>query len=294
MDDGRRALVLGGGGQTGIAWMYGLVAGLAADGIDLTGADLVVGTSAGSVVGANLAAGRDPQDLLQAQLAPPHGEIAANLGLKLAVRIGLTALGGSREARRVRARIGSFALGADTVPESERLAAIEARLAGAGWPAVRDLWITAVDAHTGAFRVFTRDESIPLATAVAASCAVPGVWPPVSADGTRWIDGGVRSMANADLAAGYGRAVVLAPMSGGIGSAASPRVQAEALAALGRVAYVEPDRRARRAFGRNVLDPARRPAAARAGRAQAADVAAEIARVWDRGAPGRGTSHGGA
>ncbi|OLL74261.1 Patatin [Pseudonocardia sp. Ae168_Ps1] len=280
MGDERRALVLGGGGITGIAWMYGLVAGLAADGIDLTGADLVVGTSAGSAVGANLAAGRDPEALLETQLAPPSGEIAANLGLRLAVRYGVAALAGPRDARRVRARIGRMALAADTVGEAERLAAIGSRLGDAGWPSGRDLWITAVDAYTGDLRVFTRDDGVPLATAVAASCAVPGVWPPVTAAGTRWIDGGVRSMANADLAAGYGRVVVLAPLTGGLGSAVAPRVQAEALGALGRVACVEPDRRARRAFGRNVLDPARRPAAARAGRAQAAGVAAEIARVW--------------
>lgn len=281
MADDRRALVLGGGGQTGIGWLYGLVAGLAADGIDLTGADLVVGTSAGSSVGANLAVGRDPQELLRAQLVPPQGEAAATLGLRLATRIGVTALAGPRDGRRVRARIGGFALGADTMPEAERLAAIEARLAGADWPDDRDLWVTAVDAHTGEFRAFTRDDGVPLATAVAASCAVPGVWPPVSAAGTRWIDGGVRSAANADLAAGYGRVVVLTPMTGGFGPATASRVQVEALAALGRVAHVEPDRRARRAFGRNVLDPARRPAAARAGRAQAADVAAEVARVWN-------------
>ncbi|ANY07289.1 patatin-like phospholipase family protein [Pseudonocardia sp. HH130630-07] len=280
MGEHRRALVLGGGGQTGIAWMYGLLAGLAADGIDLTGADLVVGTSAGSAVGANVAAGRDVQALLAAQLTPPEGEIAAHLGLRLAARYGIAALAGPRDARRVRARIGRMALATGTVPESDRLATIGARLGGADWPTDRELRITAVDAHTGDFRVFTRDDGVPLATAVAASCAVPGVWPPVSAAGTRWIDGGVRSMANADLAAGYGRVVVLAPMSGGLGSAVPPRVQAEALGALGRVAFVEPDRRSRRAFGRNVLDPARRPGAARAGRAQSAAVAAEVARVW--------------
>ena len=280
MSDDRRALVLGGGGVTGVAWMYGLVAGLAANGVDLGRADLVVGTSAGSVVGANLAAGRDPQALLESQLAPPTGEVAAQLGIRAAARLGIAALAGPRDAARVRARLGRRALAADTGPESERLAVIESRLAGVDWPSGGDLRVTAVDARTGAFRVFGRDDGVPLATAVAASCAVPGVWPPVSAAGTRWIDGGVRSTANADLAAGYGRVVVLAPLGGSIGGAARPRAQAEALAALARVAFVEPDRRSRRAFGRNVLDPARRAGSARAGLAQAASVAAEVARVW--------------
>lgn len=280
MTGDRRALVLGGGGLTGIAWMYGLVAGLAADGVDLTGADLVVGTSAGSVVGTNLAVGRDPQALLEAQLAPAVGEVAATMGVRLAARVGAAVLVGPRGAEQVRARIGRMALATGTVPESERLRTIESRLAGADWPAERDLRITAVDARTGRFRAFGRDDGVPLATAVAASCAVPGVWPPVSAGGTRWIDGGVRSMANADLAAGYDRVVVLAPLTGGLGAATPPRLQVEALAATARVSLVVPDRRARRAFGRNVLDPARRPPAARAGRAQAADVAAAVARVW--------------
>lgn len=277
-----RALVLGGGGQTGIAWMYGLVAGLAADGVDLSGADLVVGTSAGSVVGAMLASGADPQALHEAQLVPPAGEIPATLGVRLAFRIGAAALLGPRGAQQVRARIGRMALAADTVPEAERLQAIRTRLGGADWPSGRELRITAVDAHTGAFRVFDRASGIDLPTAVAASCAVPGVWPPVrTPDGGTYVDGGVRSMANADLAAGYDRVVVLAPLTGGLGAATPPAVQAEALSATARVALVVPDRRARGAFGRNVLDPARRPPSARAGRAQAADVAAEVARVWN-------------
>ncbi|MEQ3550438.1 patatin-like phospholipase family protein [Pseudonocardia nematodicida] len=280
MGDERRALVLGGGGITGIAWMYGLVAGLAAHGVDLSRADLVVGTSAGSVVGANLAAGRDPQALLETQLAPPSGEVAANLGVWQAARIGIAALAGPRQAQLVRARIGRLALAADTVPETERIAVMRSRLGDADWPTGRDLRITAVDAHTGAFRAFGRDDGVPLVTVVAASCAVPGIWPPVTAAGTRWIDGGARSMANADLAAGYGRVVVLAPLTGGFGAATPPGVQAEALAAASEVAFVEPDRRARQAFGRNTLDPARRAPAARAGRAQAADAAAAVARVW--------------
>ncbi|WP_226359120.1 patatin-like phospholipase family protein [Pseudonocardia sp. ICBG601] len=202
MSDDRRALVLGGGGLTGVAWMYGLLAGLLADGVDLRDADLVVGTSAGSVVGANLAVGRDPAALARTQLAAPSGEIAAALGLRLAVRYGLAALAGPRDATRVRARIGRLALEAETVPEADRIAVIRSRLDGADWPADRDLRVTAVDAHTGAFRAFGRDDGVELATAVAASCAVPGVWPPVTATGTRWIDGGARSAANADLAAG--------------------------------------------------------------------------------------------
>lgn len=190
------------------------------------------------------------------------------------------ALLGPRGAQQVRARIGRLALQTATVPERERLDVITSRLGGAGWPSGRDLQVTAVDAHTGAFRAFDRGCGATLTEAVAASCAVPGVWPPITALGSRWIDGGVRSMANADLASGYERVVVLAPLTSGFGAMVRPRTQVEALTASSAAVLVTPDAAARSAFGRNVLDPARRPPSARAGRAQAAAVAAEVRAVW--------------
>ncbi len=222
-----RAVVLGGGGVAGVAWEIGLLAGLVAEGVDLTGADAVVGTSAGSVV--------------------------------------------------ARARIGAMALAAETVPEAARRAVIESRLPVREWPD-RRLLITAVDAESGEFMVFDRDSGVGLIDAIGASCAVPGVWPPVTIDGHRYIDGGVRSAANVDLAAGYDRVVVIAPLPGGAGPV--PSVVRQAAALDGRVAVVTPDRDAKRAFGRNVLDPARRAPAARAGRAQAAAEAARVRQVW--------------
>ena len=75
-----RALVLGGGGVTGIAWETGLIAGLAGLGIDLAAADVIIGTSAGSVVGTDIACGQEPEALYQAQLAPSAPEPAARIG----------------------------------------------------------------------------------------------------------------------------------------------------------------------------------------------------------------------
>jgi NTE family protein len=148
------------------------------------------------------------------------------------------------------------------------------------WPR-RALRIAAVDAHTGEFVALDRDAGVPLVEAVAASCAVPGIWPPVSTGGRRFIDGGVRSPANADLAAGYARVVVLAPVVRGLGPMVGVDAQVAALRADGaRVAVVSPDTAAVAAIGRNVLDPARRAGAARAGRAQSAAVVAEVATVW--------------
>lgn len=274
----RRALVLGGGGVTGIAWEWGLLAGLAELGVDLRDADLVVGTSAGSVVGAQVAAGLELEQRYAAQLVPPDGELAAVFGRGVLLRYGLAMLG-ARRPQRFRARLGRRALRARTEPEQRRVEVIESRLPVRDWPA-RRLLVTAVDAVTGEFRAFDRESGVPLVRAVAASCAVPLVWPPVTVDGAQYMDGGIRSAANADLATGYERVVVLAPLPRGFGPVVGVRAQVEALRSGSRVALVTPDGAAFAAFGRNVLDPARRAAAARAGRAQAASAAGEVRSVW--------------
>ena len=126
------------------------------------------------------------------------------------------------------------------------------------------LKVTAVDARTGEFVVFDSAGEAGLVDAVGASCAVPGVWPPVTIGNRRFVDGGVRSVANADLAARYERVVIVAPVAQGTGPLMpGPGRQAAALAAAGaRVALVRPDRAAMRAIGRNVLDVSRRGAAA--------------------------------
>jgi NTE family protein len=273
---GSRALVLGGGGVAGVAWEVGLLAGLAGAGVDLAEADLVVGTSAGSVVGAQLAAGVDLDAAYQRQLADPSGETVARLPWSTILRWGWASVS-HRDPRKARARIGALALAAETVPEATRRAVFESRIPVREWPA-RRLLVTAVDAASGEFVVFDRDSGVALLDAVGASCAVPGVWPPVTIGGRRYMDGGVRSAANVDLAAGYDRVLVVAPLPGGAGSA--PSVARQAAALTGRVAVVSPDRTAKQAFGRNLLDPASRAPAARAGRDQAAREAARVKDLW--------------
>jgi NTE family protein len=167
------------------------------------------------------------------------------------------------------------------MPEADRRTVFEARLPAGGWPATM-LKVTAVDARTGEFVVFDSAGEAGLVDAVGASCAVPGIWPPVTIGNRRFVDGGVRSVANADLAASYQRVVIVAPVAQGIGPVMpGPGRQAAALAAAGvRVALVRPDRAAMRAIGRNVLDVSRRAAAATAGRAQATAEAAAVRTVW--------------
>lgn len=278
------ALVLGGGGLTGVGWEAGMLYGLARAGADLTGADLVVGTSAGSVVGAQLTSGLlTPQELYERQLGDPGGELPAKLGASLIGRYAV-AMARSRDAKSYRRRIGAFALAADTEPEPVRRKVLEGRLVSHEWPE-RRLVVAAVDALTGELAAFERGSAAGLVDAVSASCAVPGVWPPVTVGGRRFIDGGVRSATNADLAAGYARVVILAPVTTGAGMIPSPAAQAARLREAGaKVLLITPSSQARKVFGRNVLDPARRDPAARAGLEQAAAHAEQAREVW--AAPG--------
>ena len=118
----------------------------------------------------------------------------------------------SRDPVRARVRIGHWALAVRVMPEADRREVLEARLPASGWPA-KMLKVTAVDARTGEFVVFDSAGEAGLVDAVGASCTVPGVWPPVTIGNRRFMDGGVRSVANADLAARYERVVIVAPVA---------------------------------------------------------------------------------
>lgn len=279
----RRALVLGSGGITGIAWELGMLTGLAEHGVDLRDADLVVGTSAGSVVAALITSGTDLEEHYASQLAPPGPDRPVRMGIGVIVRWSW-AVARSRGSQQVGARVGRMALATATVPEAERRGIIEARLGVRTWPR-QTLLVTAIDAESGEFVAFDKgsqvgDTAVTLVDAVAASCSVPGVWPATTIGGRRWIDGGVRSTTNADLAAGYERIVVLAPIVRGFRPATGVAAQVAALRERAQVTLVTPDAAARRGIGRNVFDLARREPAARAGRAQAGSVVTEVARVW--------------
>lgn len=273
-----RGLVLGGGGITGIAWELGMIAGLAEHGVDLSNAEVVVGTSAGSAVGAQLLSGRPIAELYADQLREPSGETARVMRLGAYARF-LVVATWPGEGRRARAWLGRAALAATTFPEQEFRDIFAAMLPAAAWPE-RRLAITAVDAETGEPKVFDRDSGVELVDAVAASCAVPLVFPPITVAGRRYVDGGVRSIANADLAEGCDRVVVLAPVN----FAVKPRLRISSqLRTLGsnvRSVVLSPDAAARRAIGARVLSPARRAAAARAGRDQGAAAVETIRAVW--------------
>jgi NTE family protein len=276
----RRALVLGAGGEAGIAWEVGLLAGLAGRGVDLTAADLVVGTSAGAGVAARINSGATLAELYETQLAPADGEIVTSFGPRVIAKYIWAVAPARRNPVRARIRLGRMAVRSRTEPATERRAVVAARLGTHDWP-TGNLLITAVDVDTGELATFDSGSGVDLVDAVGASCAVPGVWPPVTINGRRLMDGGMRSPANADLAAGYDRVVVVAPITRGLKPMPSVIEQVTELArSCQAVALLVPDAASVAAFGRNLLDPRTRAPSARAGYTQAAAARADVVAVW--------------
>jgi len=294
----KRALVLGGGGSAGNAWLIGVIAGLFDAGLDVTEADLIIGTSAGSTAAAQLSSATQPVKLLAGILsAAPRqrtGPVGSNGGR---VPVGPAAdhmertsriIAAAEDAADMRRRMGAAALEMDAESDGsgqpQWRATVAARLPSQRWPE-RTVLIVAVNARTGEPVVFDRHSGVDLADAVAASCANGFGVPPHGIGGNRYIDGGYRSNENADLAAGYGRVLVLSPLGG---RSRTPVVwgthlaaQADELRARGsRVETIFPDSNSRTAFGSNLMDLSTRPPAARGGYNQGRALAGQLTEFW--------------
>lgn len=279
-----QALVLGGGGVAGVAWELGILLGLYEAGVDLRSADLMIGTSAGSVVGAQITSGTDLESLFAAQLIPAEQSkerMATFDPAQMTEAFRQAVEGAGFDPKAIRARIGAYALAAQTISEAERRVVIESRLPVQVWPQKR-LLIIAVDTATGEEYIIERESGVSLVDAVAASCAVPGIWPAVTIAGHRYMDGGMRSATNADLAQGYRRIVILNPLGANANLfGTGPAKEAEALKREGsQVLVIEPDTASATAIGQNPLDPATRRPSAQAGHAQGRELASSVATFW--------------
>jgi NTE family protein len=279
----KRALVLAGGGVAGIAWELGVLRGVQDADSQLAdrviAADLIIGTSAGSAVAAQITSGTPLADLYDRQLDEASAEIEVELDMEALLARFTTATAGVASLDEARRTIGTLALETETVAEPVRRAAVAARLPVPTWPD-RSVLLPAVDAETGETVVFTRDSGVALVDAVAASCAVPGIWPPVTIKGRRYVDGGIRSITNADLAAGSDRVLVIVPS---LADQPNPfsRLDEEIKAlAPAAVLAVYADAASVAAFGTNPLSPATRGPSARAGREVGRSRAAEVAAFW--------------
>ena len=295
----KRALVLGGGGPVGVAWEFGLIAGLEQQGVRLADADIFIGTSAGSIVGAALAFGRPTDELLATQheiadQPAPRGTTDGAFDLAPLIQQFIKLYTSDAPPQQLRAEIGAFALQTKTaMSEDEWLAtfSLSETFGSDAWPD-RAYMCTAVDAETGEFVTWTKDSGVPIARAIASSCCVPGIFPPITINGRRYIDGGMKSATNADLAAGYERVVVV-NVTGGMERRASAfpalmerarkRMDAE-LAAItnagGTYDMILPDDESIAAFGDNLMDFKRRGEIADSGARQGKIEAARLREFW--------------
>jgi NTE family protein len=260
-----------------------------------------MGTSAGSFVGAQLAMGM--ADI--AGMAKPFlavREAAANRpvsptrpagpapDLNFLMRKMAEASAGGRPGEEVRREIGAWALEQKTMDEAtfiQTFGRAFSSLPDDAWPKKRYA-ATAVDAESGAFLMWDNDSGVDLKRAVASSCSVPGVYPPITINGRRYIDGGMRSGTNADMAKGYDLVVVVALR---LDAGASPEAAARLRAPLERelkvlrdsgakVELITPDEASQTAFGPNLMDARKRPDAAEAGLSQGRAQAAALAAAW--------------
>jgi len=280
---GTRALVLGGGGVAGIAWEVGVLSALQEAGVDLDAADLVVGSSAGSVVGTFVRYGAVAQayEQLHAPVPSTYEEPAPIAGEDFQERLAQV-LAGSTSEQDARARLGAVAQQVVTgQTDEERIATFAQTLPGTEWPE-KPLGVTTIDATDGTFKVLTATTGVPLTRAVAASCSVPFVWSPVHIDGVPHIDGGLRSATNADVVAGHERVLVVACGPEGP-SPLGPwlDVAVESLRAGGSsVEVVVADSASQQAFGANSLSMSSQAPSSVEGRRQGAGVAEAVAAFW--------------
>ena len=296
------ALVLGGGGAAGNAWLIGIIAGLAEAGLDMTeAADLVIGTSSGATAAAQVRSGIPPAELLTSVLSSPVQPVGQDRGQPPSLPMAtvferMRAIGAAAtSAADLRRAMGAFGLESDAIlgpaAAEQRRAMVAARLPRLEWPD-RPMIVVAVNAHTGELAAFDRDSGVELVDAVTAATALPGMVPTHSINGARYVNGGVRSTDNADLASGYANVVVLTPLSERSGPLPpgqfeglrrSPEwgndlaSQVEALRKQGsRVEVITPDADSRAAMGTNQMDPATRIPAALAGFAQGKQEATRV------------------
>ncbi|MCU1595517.1 MAG: patatin-like phospholipase family protein, partial [Frankiales bacterium] len=262
-------------------------------GLDVTEADLVIGTSAGATTAAQVTSAT-PSGLLAAILGaepapirpsrsgggpPPAGSVAEHLDRTSHI---IAASTGPADMRR---RMGAAALELEATSDSDWStrwrATVALRLPSPAWPETT-VRLVAVDARTGAPVVFDRHSGVDLVDAVAASTSSSL---PYRIGDERYLDGGYRRNENADLAVGYERVLVLSPFGGRTRHPSAWGMQLEAQVeelrdAGSRVEAIFPDADALQAFGENMMDLSRRAPAVRAGYDHGRAVAEDLSQLW--------------
>jgi NTE family protein len=287
-----RALVLGGGGATGNAWLIGVIAGLLDGGLDVTHADLIIGTSAGSTAAAQIT-GAAPAELFAAILAAAPQAATGDRGrtpnrpASNHMETTGAIIAAAEDAADMRRKMGAWALGQDaTLPgdlQTRWRTTVAARLPRQLWPQ-QPMFITAVNAQTGEPLVFDRHSGVDLADAVAASTAGGFAY---NIGDSRYIDGGYRADVNADLATGYGRVLVIAPLGDKTRKQLSwglhLTAQVDELRAAGsrvETIFADSDAQSALGVGTNLMDLSARMPSAQAGYYQGKTLAGQLAEFW--------------
>ena len=278
-----RALVLGGGGATGVAWLIGVLTGMAEGGVDTREADLVVGTSAGSIVGARLAGAEEFEIMAKDQLNNDGALASEAMGaidfMEFMEVAGAWALLADNSPAAL-LPIAQMALKSKTLPEARMRELLDVDVADQ-WP-TNAFRCSAVDALTGEFVVLDANSGVSLADAISASICVPGIFAPVLVGGRRLVDGGLYSGTCAELAAGHDSVLIIAPIgsrSDGMDPAAGAQISREAAALVAggaTVAVLLPDNAANEIIGINRMDASISAAVMAEGHRQGKALAANL------------------
>jgi NTE family protein len=274
-----RAVVLGGGGITGIGWEVGILAGLLDEGVDLRNADTVIGTSAGSFVGTNFSSGADWDEVFAAQAHAAEHEPVMQTDPALLQAWQEAFRTGQGNAEKVGAAFGEVSRRfPSSVSVEARRDTVRSRLRTNLWP--ETMRVTITDSLTGELKLLGPADGVDIETATAASGAVPGIWPSVVIAEREYVDAGMVSAANASLAAGHDVVIVLAPMPAGYAGIPSAQDDVDRLNDNATAVLAAPDEQSREAIGTNPYNPARAEAAAAAGRQQGRALAAQVRDIW--------------
>jgi NTE family protein len=208
-----RAVAFGGGGEWFIAWMLGYANGLLEEGVDLSKADVTIGTSAGAMVGAAIKAGRlaeFTQALQQLGANPDMANKELNISLGAASQVRARTTMGQTDVITPASiqEIGRAAMAAHNAPDEKYVGSIDTLLGLSSWPAGH--FTTSTDCYTGESVIVGADSGVTIAQAAAASSSLPGVNGPTWLDDRLCMDGGVSlSSTHADMLAGAKSVVII-------------------------------------------------------------------------------------
>lgn len=252
----RKALVLGAGGASGRAWQLGVLVGLQQHGCAPCDVDVMVGTSGGAVAAAQLAGGESLTDLVERATSNAEGQNLRRLSVIDAFRLGWVTWT-SRDIITLRRRMGALAK-TDESEVARQRELFESRLPGLRWPDLQ-LRVIAVSVATGRPDWFDANSGVSLVDAIMASCALPRLWAPPYFLNAHWMDGILRSSANADLANDCDEVLAITPSIRGFGKTESVRDQVAALRRHGRqVTLITPSRTSAAAIRISLIRGSRR------------------------------------